>query len=66
MDGASPGKNKKGAAGGSGSGSSSKYKMDLGPDDGKLEVVSPLADGLGACGIGVVISGGWACGATIE
>ena len=41
VDGASP--NKKG-------GSSSKYKMDLGPEDGKLEVVSPLADGLGAFG----------------
>jgi len=32
---------------GKGKGSSSKYKLDLGPDDGKLEVVSPLAEGLG-------------------
>lgn len=57
VDNASPDKNKKGA-GGSGSG---KYKMDLGPDDGELEVVSPLADGLGAlkwggCGIGAGVS----------
>lgn len=24
-----------------------QYKLDLGPDDGGMEVVSPLADGLG-------------------
>lgn len=45
VDGASP--NTKAAKKGRGA-AKPQYKLDLGPEDGRMEVVSPLKDGLGA------------------